>query len=35
MTNCNLAGVVLTNCLLRGMKINGILVEELVTFYGK
>ena len=33
ITNCNLSSVIIDNCNLMGMKINGLLVEELLKQY--
>ena len=35
ISNCNLQNVEITDCDLAGMKINGILVEDLLTTYKK
>lgn len=35
ITDCNLSGVDIKDCKLDGMKINGILVEELLSNYKK
>jgi uncharacterized protein YjbI with pentapeptide repeats len=35
ITNCNLAEVSIANCNLKGMKINGIPVEDLLKAYKK
>ncbi len=35
ITDCNLTGVEIANCNLTGMKINGILVEDLLSEYAK
>lgn len=34
-TNCNLENVEIDNCQLTGLKINGILVKELLKIYDK